>query len=189
MTCVTSKSPTLVEARLLAVDGGLEVVEDGVSGGGPGGGGGGGGGGPRGVGPRAPRSWLSYTSQSSGDFGGVRSRPRSDCDCASFRIWSISDPRRAKSKTSAGQPLASSRTPPSESWGSSSSNSASPSTPQAVSNLPSSTSSSFVSSESKFGRFVYVRGRLYTKATQQQSNAAAATDTMMMIYSRLSLVD
>jgi len=48
----------LVEARLLAVDGGLELVDDGVSGGGPGGGGGGGGGGPRGV-ARAPLNWLS----------------------------------------------------------------------------------------------------------------------------------
>ena len=44
-----------------------------------------------------------------------------------------------------------------------------------------------MSSESKFGRFVYVRGRLHQKATQQQSNAAAATLTMMMMYSVASL--
>ena len=44
-----------------------------------------------------------------------------------------------------------------------------------------------MSSESKFGRFVYVRGRLYTKATQQQSNAAAATHATMMMYSVASL--
>ena len=38
MTWVTSKSPTFVEARLLAVEGGRLFVEEGVSGGGPGGG-------------------------------------------------------------------------------------------------------------------------------------------------------